>query len=286
MSETQATDSIHTESVTFPSGDGQLRGYFARPSGEARAPAVIVIHEIWGLAPHIEDVARRFAREGYAALAPDLYSRGGLPVEMSEIAAAMSFMQTLRPEARADPAAVQSRLSELPEADRASIARTMQWLQKRDLSQSVIDLQAALRWLSQQPTVNARRIGSLGFCMGGGLSARLAASGAPLAACVIFYGESPAVDQVANIRCPVLGLYGAEDRRITDGVPSFGEAMRAAGKAFEYHVYPGAPHAFFNDTRATYRPEAARDAWDRVLRFFDEGLRGQPAQGASNPDGG
>jgi carboxymethylenebutenolidase len=261
------------EQIEYPSSAVQLRGYVARPSGAGRAPAVIVIHEIWGMVPHIEDVARRFAREGYAALAPDLYSRGGLPVTAEQIGAAMQWMQTIPPEARTNPSAVQTRLSELPEAERAVIARTMQWLQTRDLSQNVADLQAAWQWFAAQPYVRADRIASLGFCMGGGLSAKLAASGAPLAACAIFYGENPSSDQVPNIRCPVLGLYGGEDHRITDEVPALAETMQRAGKAFEYHVYPGALHAFFNDTRATYHPEAARDAWARVLAFFDANLR-------------
>jgi carboxymethylenebutenolidase len=273
MPETPANDSITSEHVTFPSGAARHHGYVARPSRAARAPAVIVIHEIWGLVPHIEDMARRFAREGYAALAPDLYRRGGLPDTAEQIGAAMQWMQTLPPEARANPNAVQARLSELPEAERASIARTMQWLQTRDLSQSVADLRAALHWLSAQPCVRADRIASLGSCMGGGLSAKLAASAALLEACVIFYGENPPLDQVSNIRCPVLGLYGGEDHRITDTVPALAEAMKRAGKAFEYHVYPGALHAFFNDTRATFHPEAARDAWAQVLAFFDIYLR-------------
>jgi carboxymethylenebutenolidase len=261
------------ERIEYASGAAQLRGYVAHPSRAARAPAVIVIHEIWGVVPHIEDVARRFAREGYAAFAPDLYSRGGLPVTPEQISAAMQWMQTLPPEARANPSAVQAKLGELPEQERAVIARTMQWLQTRDLSQNVADLQAALQWLAAQPYVRADRIASLGFCMGGGLSAKLAANGAPLAACVIFYGENPPLDQVSQVRCPVLGLYGGEDHRITDTVPALAEAMQRAGKTFEYHVYPGALHAFFNDTRATFHPEAARDAWTRVLAFFDTYLR-------------
>ena len=261
------------EQIEYASGGAQLRGYVARPSRAARAPAVSVIHEIWGLAQHIEDVARRFAREGYAALAPDLYSRGGLPVTPEQIGAAMQWMQTLPPQARANPSAVQQKLGELPEQERTVIARTMQWLQTRDLSQNVADLQAALQWLAAQPYARADRTASLGFCMGGGLSAKLAASGAPLAACVIFYGENPPSEQIPNIRCPVLGLYGGEDHRITDNVPAFAEAMQRAGKSFEHHVYPGAVHAFFNDTRATYHPDAARDSWTRVLAFFDTYLR-------------
>jgi carboxymethylenebutenolidase len=144
----------------------------------------------------------------------------------------------------------------------------MRWLRTRDLSQNVADLQAARHWLASRTFTRADRIASLGFCMGGSLSARLAARGAPLAACVIFYGENPPSEQIQNIRCPVLGLYGGDDHRLTDHVPAFATAMQRAGRSFEYHVYPGAPHAFFNDTRATYRAEAAADAWTRVLAFL------------------
>ena len=261
------------ERIEYASGEARMKAFLARPAGKGRFPAVIVIHEIWGVNAQIEEVARRFAREGYAALAPDLYSRGGIPVTPDQIGAAMRFMQTLPPEARANPSAVQARMSELPETERAGIARTMQWLQTRDMAQSVADLKAALVYLTAQTFVRDGHIASLGFCMGGGLSAKLAAAGAPLAACVIFYGENPPSDQVPNIRCPVLGLYGGADHRITDSVPQLAEEMQRAAKSFEYHVYPGAPHAFFNDTRDTYRPEAARESWARVLAFFEAHLR-------------
>ena len=256
------------EHLTYPGDGASLKAFLARPAGAEPFPAVIVIHEIWGLDAHIEEVARRFAREGFAALAPDLYSRGGMPVSTEEIGAAMRFTQTLPPAARTNPQAMQAKMSELPDAERATIARTMQWLQTRDLSQNVVDLQAARQWLANQPFIRADRIAALGFCMGGGLSARLAATGAALSTCVIFYGENPPADQIANIRCPVLGLYGGDDHRITDGIPALAETMQRAGKSFEHYVYPGAPHAFFNDTRATYRPEAAADAWQRVLAFL------------------
>jgi carboxymethylenebutenolidase len=259
---------MRTERVQIPAEGADIDAYLAVPDGPGPWPAFIVIHEIWGLVPHIEDVARRFAEAGFAALAPDLYSRGGLPVTPDEIARAMVFMQTVPVEKRADPVAVGSHLAELPAGDREVTGRALAWLQTRDLSQNVTDLRATLDWLTSQSFVDPRRISSLGFCMGGGLSARLAASGADLAGAVIFYGEHPPVDQIPNIRCRVLGLYGGEDHRITDGVPDLARAMAAAGKQFDYHVYAGAPHAFFNDTRAaTYRPEAARDAWARVLTF-------------------
>jgi carboxymethylenebutenolidase len=259
---------MRTERVQIPAEGAEIDAYLAVPDGPGPWPGIIVIHEIWGLVPHIEDVARRFADAGYTALAPDLYSRGGLPVTPEEIGRAMAFMQAVPVEERADADAVGRHVAELPAGDRDVVQRALAWLQTRDLGGNVADLRAALGWLASQPFVDPRHICSLGFCMGGGLSARLAASGVDLAGAVVFYGEHPPADEIANIRCRMLGLYGGEDHRITDGVPELARAMAAAGKRFEYHVYAGAPHAFFNDTReATYRPEAARDAWARVLAF-------------------
>ena len=135
------------------------------------------------------------------------------------------------------------------------------------------DLLGAVESLQARPEVDGDRIGSMGFCMGGGISATLATISPELRAAVIFYGQNPMLERVPNIRARILGIYGGEDPRITDAVPEFAAAMKEAGKSLEYHVYPGTPHAFFNDTRPNYRPEAARDAWRRVLAFFDETLR-------------
>ena len=264
-----------TRHVGIPTAGAEINAYVAYPDGARPWPAIIVIHEIWGLVPHIEDVARRFAGAGYVALAPDLYSRSGLPVTPEEIGRAMTFMQTVPVAERADPQSVGRRAAELPADAREVVERALAWLQRQDRAQNVRDLQAVRDWLAAQADVDPRRIFSLGFCMGGGLSARLASSGVALSGCVIFYGEHPPVDEIANIRCPVLGLYGGDDHRITDGVPDLARAMAAAGKRFERYVYEGAPHAFFNDSRAaTYRPDAAGDAWDRVLAFLASGGQG------------
>ena len=109
--------------------------------------------------------------------------------------------------------------------------------------------------------------------MGGAISGYLATLSPDLRAAVIFYGQNPPLERVPEVQARVLGIYGGDDHRITDAVPEFEEAMREAGKSFENHIYPGAPHAFFNDARPNYREEAARDAWRRVLAFFDETLR-------------
>ena len=194
-----------------------------------------------------------------------------------QLEAAFRLMRSLPPERRRNPEAMQAKLAEVPVVERGPIQKALDWLRDRDLDAHTPDMLAAVGYLSRQPFVRPDRIGSVGFCMGGALSARLAAAGAPLAACVIFYGAAPPAERFASIRCRVLGLYGGEDRGITDAVPAFAEEMRKAGKSFEYHVYPDAAHAFFNDTRAeVYREDAAKDAWQRTLSFLDRCLRQPP----------
>ncbi|MHB8605689.1 MAG: dienelactone hydrolase family protein [Thermoplasmatota archaeon] len=260
------------EYVAIPAPGAPVDAYLAKPPGAGRHPGVLVIHEIFGLNPHIEDVARRFAAAGYVALAPEVMDRPGRVVSKREIEIGLGAMMKINPQKRGDPAEMARVLGEFPESDRATIVKTMGWLQRRDMAPYVPDLRVALDWLASQPFVNGQRVAAVGFCYGGGLSARLASSGAPLAACVFFYGDHPPLDEVTNIRCPVLGLYGGEDPRITNEVPKFEAAMKTAGKRFEHHTYPGAPHAFFADPRPTFRPDAAADAWNRVLAFFGETL--------------
>ncbi len=263
-------DRIIAQNVKYASTGAHISAYLARPDADGRFPAVIVIHEIFGLDRHIEDVARRFAQNGYVALAPDLYSRPGTPVTAEEIAQAMDFMMKIPPARQRDQAVMAEEMSKLPEQDRAAVGKTMKWLMHRDYSTNVTDLAAAIDYLSSQPYVRKGAVASLGFCMGGTLSARLAAKGADLAACVIFYGEAPAQESISAIKCPVLGLYGAEDHRITDALPQFDKSMRDNGKSFSHHVYPGAHHAFFNDTRPHYNKQAAEEAWKEVLSFLAE----------------
>lgn len=261
------------EHVTFPSDGAKIKAYFARPAASGKFPAVILIHEIWGVNENIEDIARRFAGQGYAALAPDLYSRSGVPVSKEEIMKAMVFMQGLPVTARTNQNIMQEEMMKLPQAEREIMSKTMQWLMHRDYSQNISDLEAALSWLGSSNLVNTKKIASLGFCMGGTLSGRLAGKGAGLAGSVIFYGEAVPEEQISNVKCPILGLYGGEDHRITDAVPQFEKAMKENNKPFTYKVYPGAYHAFFNDTNPkTYNKEAAADAWNTVLDFFSKTL--------------
>jgi len=263
------------QELRFTGGDREMEGYFALPEGNGPFPAVIVIQEIWGLVDHIRDVAYRFANEGYVALAPDLYTNEWREVMSAErIATGMAFLRNAPQEIQRDPSKLESALSERPQEERDAIKMLATVMSPNQRFRFAEDLLGAVEYLKSRPDVDRNRIGSIGFCMGGAVSGYLATLSLDLRAAVIFYGQNPPLERVPEIQARVLGIYGGEDHRITDTVPEFEEAMREAGKSFEYHIYPGAPHAFFNDTRHNYREEAASDAWRRVLAFFDETLGG------------
>jgi carboxymethylenebutenolidase len=257
------------EQVTFR-GDGRLvDAYVARPAGDGPFPAVIVAPEIWGLVDHIRDVARRLAGEGLLALVPDLYT-GELATAMvpERIAAGMAVLRAAPPEVQRDPAVFARTLADRPPQEQAALATLIRVMGAEQREAFAWDLVGALDYLRSRRDVRRDRVGGLGFCMGGGLTARLATLSPHLRAAVVFYGENPPLDAVDAIRCPVLGLYGGEDRRITDALGDLVRAMAEAGKEFEHHVYPGARHAFFNDTGPNYDAIAARDAWRRVVAFL------------------
>jgi carboxymethylenebutenolidase len=234
-------------------------------------PGVIVIQEAFGVEPHIQDVAQRFATAGYAAFAPDLFSYGGKPAPLApeRIEDAKQFLDTLPQPAWFDPALRAPVLAALPEARRTSLEETLGLLliPNRPWEQYVSTLRAGRSWLAAGPS-QGRKIGSVGFCLGGAISLRLACGEPELAAAVVFYGFPPPLELLGGLKCPVMGLYAENDPRINAGVPALVEAMKAQGKRFEHHIYPGVAHAFFNDTRANYRVDAARDAWARTLSFF------------------
>jgi carboxymethylenebutenolidase len=224
--------SVIGEMITFPNDHTNVSGYLAKPQAAGRYPAVIVIQEWWGLVPHIKELADRFAGEGYLALAPDLY-HGQTATEPD------GAMQ---------------------------LARSLAW------DSALHDLKASAKYLKSRPD-STGKLGTVGFCMGGGLSYRFAAHSDGPSAAVIFYGSSPSqIEEAASVCCPVLGLYGETDTRITSNAPALADAMKAAGKSFEYHVYPGAPHGFFNDGSPAYNKAAAEDAWPRTLAFFAQHL--------------
>jgi carboxymethylenebutenolidase len=229
---------VSSATITYPSAAGvNVSGYLSTPQTKGKYPAVIVIHENRGLNEHTRDVARRFANEGFVALAPDLLSRKGGTGSM------------------ASPDKAREALSTIPAAD------------------AITDLNAGLAFLNKHNRVKKGRLGSVGFCWGGARSFTLATEAPLLDAAVVFYGSAPAAEALANVRVPVLGLYGETDERITSKVPEVAATMQNNNKNFEYKIYPGAGHAFFNDTGERYNAEAARDAWSRTITFLRANLK-------------
>jgi carboxymethylenebutenolidase len=264
--------------VTYTSnGGGAVPATMVRPAAARGAlPAVIVIHEAWGPDAHILDIADRIATAGYLAFVPDLYAHGGSrPAALApdRIDALKRFTDTLPPGGLGDRALRARGLERLAETERSrveeSIAALFAGLGAPE--QFVVGLRGAVAHLRDHPDCNGQ-IGAIGFCMGGGLAGLLACDEPALRAAVVFYGTPPAPDRAASVGCPVLGIYAGQDHAVTDAVPAFAEAMRAADKRFDHHVYPRAPHAFFNDTRPSYRVRASRDAWARTLGFLVEQL--------------
>lgn len=224
-----------TSSVNFKTNGETAQGYLARPDGDGPFPGVIVVQEWWGLDDHIKDVARRFAAEGFAAFAPDLY-HGKITKEPDE---AGKLMMAL----------------DMPKASK--------------------ELAAAAEHLSQQPFIAGRAIGATGFCMGGGLALTLACDSPHIKAAAPFYGMNPdPIDKVANLGGPVRVSYAEHDDWVGPPVRKALEAaLKEHGKDYEIHVYPGTSHAFFNDTRPdAYNADAARDAWSRMLDLFRANL--------------
>jgi len=230
---------LASSDVKFAAEDGATVGaYLTRPKADGKFPAVIVIHENRGINDHIRDVARRLAKAGYAALAPDLLSRQGGTASFASVEAAMDGIRKL---------------------DDDTIAK---------------DLAGAVNFLKAQNFVRPK-IGVIGFCWGGGRALMFTTRSKDLAASVVYYGSNPSnLDVVQNITAAVLGHYGAADVRLTSAVPKLEEAMKKYGKSFEYKIYSGAAHSFNNDTSArSYHPEAAREAWGGTLEFFRKHLQ-------------
>jgi carboxymethylenebutenolidase len=222
--------------VAIPSGTDQVVAYLARPSGQGPFPALVVIHEWWGLNDQIRGMANQLARQGYLALAVDLYQgkKADTPEQAHEL------------------------MRGLPE-DRA-----------------LRDLAAAVAYLKASPYAKPDRIGSIGWCMGGGYSLKLAMAEPTLSACAVYYGALPSEpESLASIQAPVIGFFGEKDEGIPEAsVLGFETAMQKQGKAVEVHVYRNAGHAFANSEGPNYRREAAEDAWKKLMAFFGKYLKG------------
>ena len=220
--------------VEFQSNGGKTAGYLSVPEG-GRGPGVIVIQEWWGLVAHIKEVADRFAAEGFVALAPALYHG----------------RETKSPD----------------EAGKLMMAL--------NIAQAEKDLRGAVEYLAGHEAVEGERVGTVGFCMGGVLSLYAASKNDGVGACVVFYGIHPKVEpDLENLRAPVLGLYAERDQFVPpDAARALEARLKELGKRAEFHIYPGADHAFFNDTRPeVYDAEAAADAWRRTVEFFRASL--------------
>jgi carboxymethylenebutenolidase len=228
-------DRIITERITYPGDDCTMKGYVAKPKGNGKYGAVVVVHENRGLNPHIEDITRRVALAGYLALAPDALSPvGGTPANEDE-------------------------------------ARDK--IGKLDAQKNLNNYIKAFDYLKSREDGNLKT-GCVGFCWGGAMANQLAVHVPELKAAVAFYGRQPDAADVPKIKAAVQLHYGALDERINAGIPAYEEALKKAGTKYELYVYEGANHAFNNDTAPTrYNAAAAKLAWERMLKLFGETLK-------------
>lgn len=227
---------IIAEYITYPSpnGNGVVRGYLVRPAkAEGKVPGVVVVHENRGLNPYIEDVARRVAKAGFIALAPDgLTSVGGYPGNDEK---GRELQQTVDPQ------------------------------------KLMNDFFAAIEFLMKSDLTTGK-VGITGFCYGGGVANAAAVAYPELGAAVPFYGRQPTADSVAHIKAPLLLHYAELDKGITDGWPAYEAALKADKKVYEAYVYPGVNHGFHNDSTPRYDEAAAKLAWERTVAWFKKYL--------------
>ena len=226
---------IRSENINYPGASGDIRATLVTPKGEEKVPGVIVIHEIWGLNPHIEDVARRLGTEGFLAIAPDaLTPVGGTPEDRMK---AFTLVRELDNEA------------------------------------TVKNYVAAAKYLQSHPKSNGS-VGVTGFCWGGGMANQVAVNCPRTKASVTFYGNQPEAKDVHKIKASLLLHYAENDERINKGIPAYEEALKKASVDYRVHMYEGTEHGFHNDTNAErYHKEAAQLAWKRTIEFLKEKLK-------------
>jgi carboxymethylenebutenolidase len=227
------TDSVttHGEWVSIKRGRDSIRAYVAYPERKTKAPAVIVIHEIFGLTDWERTVADRLAKEGYVAILPDLLSskHGITPPD--------------------------------PDSGRKLVG-------KLEPERVTADLNAVYAYVNRLPAVARDQVGTIGFCWGGGQSFRYATNNPTLRAAVVAYGPAPDTAAMKRIKAPVLGIYGENDERINANLPDVTAAMQSAGKTFMSEVYPGTGHGFLKPGRQGYDTPERDKAWTRILEFF------------------
>lgn len=228
---------LKIERVSYPSpqGTGTVSGYLARPAsaGSRKLPAVLVVHENRGLNPHIEDITRRLALDGFMAFAPDaLTVLGGYPGDEDKAREAFA---------------------------------------KLDQAKALQDFLAAAQWLDARADATGK-LGVVGFCYGGGIAHTLATRMPELDASVPFYGNTPAPTEAAKVKAPLLVHLAAVDERINASWPAYEAALKAAGARVEAYQYAGTQHGFNNDTTPRFDPAAGKLAWDRTVAFFKSNL--------------
>ncbi|XWK86393.1 MAG: dienelactone hydrolase family protein [Phormidium sp.] len=232
--------------VKIPVADGQIPAYRAMPATGKDFPTVLVIQEIFGVHEHIQDICRRLARLGYLAIAPEMFARQGDVSQMSDIQEIISKV-----------------VSKVPD------------------SQVMSDLDATVKWAAKSSKGNTKELGITGFCWGGRITWLYAAHNPNVKAGVAWYGRLVSkptpltpkhpIDIAANLKAPVLGLYGGSD----DGIPNetveqMQKALKAGNSGSEIILYPDTPHAFFADYRPTYRKQQAEDGWNKMLAWFQK----------------
>jgi len=226
---------LTTEYIKYPGATGDVRAYMARPKGNAKLPGVVVIHENRGLHPHIEDIARRIALEGFQAVAPDALSPVGGTPEDSEQAIKM--------------------------------------IGQLDGQSTLKNFVAAVQYLKTHSS-STGKIGVVGFCWGGAMANQVAVNSADLTAAVPYYGKQPAAGDVPRIKASLLLHYAGIDEAIDKGIPEYEEALKKASVDYKLYMYEGAKHAFNNDTNAErYNKEAAGLAWKRTIDFLNKKLK-------------
>jgi carboxymethylenebutenolidase len=232
---------ILTHNVEYQGKAGPVHAYLARPVKAGKYPAIIVIHENAGLSDHIRDVARRLADQGYVALAPDYLSRLGGTMKANPKGGGIS-----------------------------DIREKVPWQVVAE------DTAAGFDYLKVLPDVRADRLGLVGFCWGGEMTFAAATQIPTLDAAVVYYGRSPnPLDNVKNIRAPVMAHYGEKDPNVNKGIQDTEAAMKKYQKTYDYKIYSGAQHAFNNDTNpGRYHSQASQEAWARTIDFFKKNLKG------------
>jgi carboxymethylenebutenolidase len=238
--QTQPDAASVSTNVQFPGPAGTIYAYQSKPKAPGKYPAVIVVHENRGINDHVRDVARRIAKEGYVALVPDYLSRGGGTAKVNPKGEGLSNMRELAP-----------------------------------TSATAEDTGAAVAYLKTLSDVRGDRIGIVGFCWGGEQAFNAATQVRGLRGVVVYYGRTPnPAELVQKIEAPVLAHYGSEDKGITGGVPATEAAMKKYNKPYVYTIYPGAGHAFNNDTDPSrYNAAAAKEAWAKTVDFFRKNLQ-------------